>query len=37
MKALSYLLYATGVLAIASWAATIAYMALLHVTFVVTP
>ena len=34
MKTLSYLLYAAGMLAIVSWAVTIAYMALLHVYFV---
>lgn len=37
MKALVYLLYATGMLAIASWTAVIIYMALLDVSFVVTP
>ena len=34
MKTLSYLLYATGILAIVSWTATITHMALLHVSFV---
>ena len=37
-KALVYALYVSGMIAIASWAAVIIYMALLHVTFVgVTP
>ena len=36
-KALAYVVYVAGLVAISMWTGTLVYMTLLHVTFVVTP